>query len=352
MAFTIAMVLAFIVYCRTFAQRKERIEMKKITIDISAVTLITIVLLSLNACGGKKGSKVQDGDSLKGEISLSGAFALYPLAVKWADDFKQLHPDVKIDISAGGAGKGITDALADVVDLGMVSRDLADDEIKKGAMGFAVAKDAVVPTINAHNPNLKAVLSHGLSLKTAAGLWITRKVKTWGQVAGNANPNGITVYTRSDACGAAATWAKWLGKKQEDLIGTGVFGDPGVASAIQKDPNGIGFNNIGYAYDAKTGKPNPGILVVPIDVNDNGKVDPEEDFYATQAQLVKAIADGRYPSPPARDLFFVTHGKPTKPVVIAFLKFVLSKEGQKENIPQGYITISQDKINNSLQQLH
>ena len=54
---------------------------------------------------------------LKGQISLSGAFALYPLAVKWAEEFKKIHPKVKIDISGGGAGKGITDALVKVVDL-------------------------------------------------------------------------------------------------------------------------------------------------------------------------------------------------------------------------------------------
>lgn len=49
---------------------------------------------------------------LQGEIQLSGAFALYPMAVKWAEEFRKIHPKVRIDISAGGAGKGITDALA------------------------------------------------------------------------------------------------------------------------------------------------------------------------------------------------------------------------------------------------
>ena len=41
---------------------------------------------------------------LKGEIQLSGAFALYPMAVKWAEEFRKIHPKVRIDISAGGAG--------------------------------------------------------------------------------------------------------------------------------------------------------------------------------------------------------------------------------------------------------
>ncbi len=69
---------------------------------------------------------------LKGEIQLSGAFALYPMVVRWSEEFRKIHPGVRIDISAGGAGKGITDALAKVVDLGMVSRDIYPQEIKIG----------------------------------------------------------------------------------------------------------------------------------------------------------------------------------------------------------------------------
>ena len=41
---------------------------------------------------------------LQGEIQLSGAFALYPMAVKWAEEFRKIHPKVRIDISAGGNG--------------------------------------------------------------------------------------------------------------------------------------------------------------------------------------------------------------------------------------------------------
>ena len=134
------------------------------------------------------------------------------------------------------------------------------------------------------------------------------------------------------------------------MQGTSVFGDPGVATAVQRDKNGIGFNNIGYAYDTKTGKPNPGILVAPIDVNNNGQIDPEESFYDTKDQIVKAIADDKYPSPPARDLYLVSNGIPTNPVVKAFLKWVLT-EGQQYNIPQGYIGINEAKIKKSLDAL-
>ena len=288
---------------------------------------------------------------LKGQISLSGAFALYPLAVKWAEEFRKLHPKVKIDISGGGAGKGITDALAKVVDLGMVSRELKPEEIAKGAWFVAVAKDAVVPTINAKNPKLKELLAKGITQEAATKIFVTGESKTWGNVLGIQSNIPIHVYNRSDACGAGETWAKFLGnKKQEDLLGTGVFGDPGVAAAVQKDPIAIGYNNIAYAYDLKTKRPNPGILVLPIDVNKNGKIDAAENFYSTSNQLITAIAQGKYPSPPARDLYLVSNGIPTSPVVKAFLKYILTV-GQKYNVPNGYISLPKSKLNNGIEKL-
>lgn len=261
---------------------------------------------------------------LSGYITLSGAFALYPLAIQWADEFHRLHPEVDIDISAGGAGKGITDVLADQVDIAMVSRELKPQEKERGAFAFVVAKDAVVATVNVNNPIYKELLKTGLSKQQAQEIW-EGKTK-------------LNVYTRSDACGAAETWAAFLGKKQEDLKGTGVFGDPGVAETLQKDVNGIGFNNIGYAYHDKTHKPTKGIAIVPIDVNGNGKLDEEEKFYGTLDELMEAIAKGKYPAPPARNLYLVTAGKPKNPVVVEFLKYVRTK-GQRLNAPAGFVHI-------------
>lgn len=311
---------------------------------LGAALILTAVASATISCGG--GRKVQEGE-LSGELSLSGAFALYPVAVQWAEEFQTLHPGVRIDISAGGAGKGMTDVLAGVVDFGMVSREVYPPEKEKGAVGFAVAKDAVVPTINASNPKLKELFAHGLSRDTAVDIWITGKVKTWGDVLGTDDATPLHAYTRSDACGAAETWALWFGAKQEDLGGTAVFGDPGVAAAVQKDIYGIGLNNIGYAYDNDTHLPNDGIVVLPIDTDGDGRIAPDENFYDTKDCLVAAIAEGKYPSPPARDLYLVTKGIPTDPVAVAFLKYVLG-DGQAKNIPAGYINISEDKIRESL----
>lgn len=304
-------------------------------------------LLSMS-CGG--GRKAADGE-LSGELSLSGAFALYPLAVQWAAEFQEKYPGVHVDISAGGAGKGMTDALAGVVDFGMVSREVYPPEIEKGAVGFAVAKDAVAPTINAANPKLAELLKHGLTRETAVKIWVTGEAKTWGDVLGTDDNTPLHAYTRSDACGAAETWALWLGAKQEDLCGTAVFGDPGVAAAVQKDIYAIGLNNIGYIYDHDTHRPNDGIVVLPLDADNDGVISEDEDFYSTMNIFVDAIAADKYPSPPARDLYLVTKGIPTDPVIVAFLEYVLS-EGQRLNVPAGYIGISQEKIEAELKLLN
>lgn len=313
--------------------------MKRILIHISLIALL------FNVLPGEGYS--QKKDDIEGTISLSGAFALYPMAVKWAEEFKKLHPKVKIDLSAGGAGKGITDALSKMVDIGMVSREINPEELKKGAYHIAVTKDAVVATLSAKNPNLTDILTHGLKKDAALNVFITGKYKTWGQATGTKSNIPLRVYTRSDACGAGESWAKYFGMKQEDLLGVGVYGDPGLALAVSRDPQGIGYNNIGYAYDAKTKQPNPGIKIVPLDLNNNGKIDPDENFYGTLDQLVTAIASGKYPSPPARDLYFVTSGKPTKKVLVEFIKWVLT-DGQKYVHEAGYINLSKDKLDKEL----
>lgn len=311
---------------------------------ILAVSIILSVLLVMQSCGGKKVQAVNDPSGLKGHISLSGAFALYPLAVRWGAEFQRMHPGVTVDISAGGAGKGITDALAGQVDLGMVSRELKPAEAEKGALPFAVGMDAVVPTVNVRNPAYKYLRRHGLSLQTARRLWLGGESLSWGSVVGRKDiAYPVHLYTRSDACGAAETWASWLGGTQEDLQGVGVYGDPAVAQQIQKDALGIGMNNIGYVYDNKTNRFLPGIAIAPIDVNGNGRIDADEDFYDSRLKLIEAIRVGKYPMPPARNLYLVSNGKPKSKVLRAFLEYVLS-EGQKINLSAGYLPLDNKRL--------
>lgn len=122
------------------------------------------------------------------------------------------------------------------------------------------------------------------------------------------------------------------------MKGIGVPGDPGVADAVRKDLNGIGYNNTLFAFDARSGKKLPGIEIVPIDVNGNGTIDPEENFYDDISTFLDAVNSGKFPSPPARDLYFITKGRPQNQALLNFFEWVL-KDGQKLVHPVGYVPL-------------
>lgn len=337
---------------------------------MAALTFFLGALLFLSACAAppsaapsgsallqtsnsaKSAQSASNGQVLKGKITVSGAWALYPMAVKWAEEFQKVHPGVEFDISAGGAGKGTADALAGMVDLGMVSRQVFPEEIAKGAVYVPSVIDAVVPVASAGNPVKDDLLAQGIKKQSLIDIWVTGKTTNWKEVFPAAKAFGKTdlhVYTRSDAAGAPETWAQYLGKKQEDLLGIGVYGDPGLAEAVRRDPLGIGFNNIGYAYDARTKKQVAGLVVIPIDLDGNGKIDPAESLYGTLDDVTKAIATGVYPSPPARELNLVTM-REFKGITREFVRWLLT-DGQQYAPEAGYVPLSKEKVQNELEKL-
>lgn len=321
-------------------------------VRLLCIFFVLLLFVAFTGCdkktsGPSNGNTQLEIDNKKGTIRISGAWALYPMMVKWGEEYRKINPNVRIDISAGGAGKGIADALAGLTDIGMVSRDIKQEETRQGAIFVSVVKDAVFPTINKNNPVLNKIINvKGIKKNAFIDLWINGNAITWGTLADTDSNHKVQVYTRSDSCGAAETWANYLGgKKQEDLKGIGVYGDPGIADAIKKDNAGIGYNNLNYAFDTKTGLPVEGIQVVPVDVNDNGRVDPEEDI-RTKEKAIKAVMSGVYPSPPARDLYLVTKEYFKEPGK-SFVKWILT-DGQKFVDEVGYIKLNNQQLKKSI----
>ncbi|MGA2641879.1 MAG: substrate-binding domain-containing protein [Spirochaetia bacterium] len=312
----------------------------------SSFLIIALLLGSLaeRAVAGPK--TVQSGT-----ITVSGAFALYPIMVTWSEAYQKENPSIRIDVSAGGAGKGMADVLGNLADLGMVSREVSPEEKNRGAWAIAVTKDAVVAIASARNPQSAMLAERGLSRNKAKAVWLSGAIKTWGHLTGTSDTKAIHVYTRSDACGAADVWAQYIGARQEDLLGTGVFGDPGIVEAVKNDPLGIGYGNLNFVYDASSKRPVDGLMVIPLDQDNSDSISASEQFYASRDDLTKAIADRRYPSPPARELYLVTHGVPKQEIVKQFLMWILSAEGQKYVVPSGYIVLPEARLREQLKEL-
>jgi phosphate transport system substrate-binding protein len=111
-------------------------------------------MITLSTClagCGHQATAASASTSLEGTVTISGAFALYPMLIRWAEEYRRLHPEVTFDISAGGAGKGMADALSGAVDIGMVSRPVFEEEIEKGAFWVAV------PRTRSWSPSVPAI---------------------------------------------------------------------------------------------------------------------------------------------------------------------------------------------------
>jgi phosphate transport system substrate-binding protein len=290
---------------------------------------------------------------LRGTISVSGAFALYPMMTVWAEEFQKLHPDVQFDVQGGGAGKGMTDTISKAVDIGMISRKIKDEETAQGIFWVAVTKDAVFPLVSANNPVAADLIAKGITKETFNKIFITGEIKTWGEVVGKPEiKDEIHVYTRSDSAGAADIWAQFAGGKvQADILGTaiGVNGEPALVDTVIKDPLGIGFSNLNSVFDVSSGKLVPGGLVPPIDANENGVVDGADEYYQSKTEAVAAVSSGKYPSPPSRFENLATLGKP-EGLKLAFIKWILT-DGQQYLDAAGYVPLTPEQQAESLNKL-
>ena len=333
---------------------------------LTLLSVFLVLAVALSACGtaAPEPTTVPESDAnvpsgavqspaeepLSGTISISGAFALYPMMTVWADEFHKLHPDVEFDVQGGGAGKGMTDTIAGAVDIGMISRSIKDEETAQGIFWVSVTKDAVFPIISSENPVAEQILAKGISQEVFNKIYITGEITTWGEVVGDPSiTDEINVFTRSDAAGAAEQWSKFSGgAAQEDLKGIGVNGEPSILDTVIKDPLGIGYGNLNSIFDLSSGNAVPGIIIPPIDIDKNGKADAVE-IYTVKEDAFNAVANGTYPSPPARFENLATLGKPDG-LTLAFIEWILT-DGQQFLESAGFVPLTSEKQAESLAKL-
>lgn len=326
---------------------------KRLLVLFSVLVSLSIVLTACGSASPTPASVSNDPAApaqLSGTISISGAFALYPMMTIWAEEFNKVHPDVQFDVQGGGAGKGMTDTIAGAVDIGMISRAIKDEETAQGIFWVSVTKDAVFPIISAENPVAEQLMAKGITQEVFSKIYITGEITTWGEVVGDPSiTEKINVFTRSDASGAAEQWARYSGgKAQEDLKGIGVNGEPSMVDTVIKDPLGIGYGNLNSIFDLSGGGLVPGILIPPIDIDANGQADAGE-VYKVKEDAFGAVANGTYPSPPARFENLATKGKPTG-LTLAFIEWILT-DGQQYLEAAGFVPLTPEQQAESLAKL-
>jgi phosphate transport system substrate-binding protein len=166
-------------------------------------------------------------------------------------------------------------------------------------------------------------------------------------VLGTDSRDKITVYTRADESGAAELWAGFIYKKSADLRGIGVTGDDEMIKSIQDNPLAIGFCNFSYAFDTSTGERIKDVQIIPCDLDFDDKIDRVELPFINLEEAHRSMWLGFYPEQLCRELTLGSLGKPTDPVIIEFLKYVLGK-GQSDVKKVGFCPLNNVYINYAL----
>lgn len=311
--------------------------MKRLFISGLAVTLIFL------GCQTKKQKENTENTpipALQGELRISGADALYPLMKALATEFMKTQPDLTITVSGGGTGAGLQSLLEGQCDLAMVSRELTPDEESQDLWFFPVTKEGVVPVVNSQNPFLDQIIKHGIKRTDLVRLYSGETGLSWGQILSLEADDPVLLLTRSDASGAAAVWAQYLGLHESGLYGTGVDGDIGMKEKIMDEPLSLGYCNAHYVYDFMDMTMKGGISVIPLDINNNGRIDANESLRFDRCITSRIATPGNFPYHLCREISLVCRGKPADQNIIGFLRWIYT-DGQMVTAENGYAGLKQ-----------
>ena len=276
----------------------------------------------------------QKVSGISGNLNSIGSDTMNNLMTYWAEGFSKFYPNVKIQVEGKGSSTAPPALIARTAQLGPMSRPMKDTEIDAfetqfgyKPTGVRTSLDSLAVYVNKDNPLQALSLPQidAIYSKTRR-LGYKEPISTWGQLGltGDWAQMPISLYGRNSASGT-------YGFFKEHALGNGDYKDevkeqPGSASVVQgvtEDRAGIGYSGIGYRTS--------GVKALALA--------PKEGA-APIAPTAEHVYDGTYPL--SRFLFLYINkdpGKPLDPLVLEFVKFVFSKEGQDVVIKDGYLPV-------------
>ena len=276
---------------------------------------------------------------ISGNLNSIGSDTLNNLMTLWAEGFKKVYPNVNVQIEGKGSSTAPPALIEATAQLGPMSRAMKSKETDAFEKKFGykptpirTSLDSLAVFVNKDNP------VQGLNLQQVDALFsknrkcgATMDAVTWGDLGltGDWASAPISLYGRNSASGTYGFFKKKALCKG-DYKDT-VKEQPGSASVVQgvcEDRNGAGYSGIGYTTS--------GVRPIPLVKEGSAYVEP----------TYENVASGQYPL--SRFLFVYVNKEPNKaldPLTKEFLKFVLSKEGQKIVVKDGYYPMSAKLVN-------
>ncbi len=282
---------------------------------------------------------------IAGNLNSVGSDTLNNLMTFWAEGFQKQYPNVKIQVEGKGSSTAPPALIAGTAQLGPMSRPMKSSEIdafekKHGykPTAIAVALDALAVYVNKDNPIQSLTIEQVDAIFSATRACGGKtSVTNWSQVGlGGEWNHPISLYGRNSASGT-------YGYFKEHALCKGDYKDsvkeqPGSATVVEgvtNDRSAIGYSGMGY----KTA----GVRIVSLSPLGGSKV------YDATAENVYA---GTYPI--SRYLYSYVNrapGQPLDPLVRQFLLYVLSEEGQRVVVKDGFIPLVKEIVDVEMKKL-
>jgi phosphate transport system substrate-binding protein len=213
---------------------------------------IALILFLLAGCAPSSGSGSPSDSTAVPSVSIQnkGSDTIVNLALAWAERYQSLHPEMRISVTGGGSGTGITALIDGTVDIANASRAMKDEEIEAAqARGIqpeehVIARDAIAVIVNPENPVNELTLEQ-ISL-------IYRGVITnWQEVGGEDRPivllsretnSGTHVYFLEEVLRLGSSTDKTIFAAETLLLPS----SEGIISEVKDNPNAIGYDGLGY----------------------------------------------------------------------------------------------------------
>ena len=188
--------------------------MKKTTLKIVIVLLLSAVMLSFAACKEQQAPAT----SLSGDITVSGSTSVEKVGVALGDEFMALYPDVNFTYEGIGSSGGVKNANDATTMLGTASRNIKDSEKEWGMMEKVLAYDGIAVIVHPSNP------VKNLTVEQVQKIYLG-EITNWSEVGGE--DAEIAVVSREDGSGTRGAF--------EEIVD---FEDALRADALIKDGNG------------------------------------------------------------------------------------------------------------------
>ncbi|MGV8093331.1 MAG: hypothetical protein AB2L24_15835 [Mangrovibacterium sp.] len=194
-----------------------------------------------------------------------------------------------------------------------------------------------MPVTNEKNPSFSKEFKKGIGQKGLKAIFLKADLEE-GLGEEKAKEPEYTVYTKTPQSHAAKLISNYLGKPAEDLQGVYVTGDDKyLITSVLEDTTGVTYNNLGLIYDLKKRTPIDGIKILPIDLNNNGRLDKEEQIYENLDLVLAFLENSKKASVPTDYVSFVTDTELSNPEIADFINWV-KESGQEYNHQYGFLS--------------